>query len=191
LTADSWVVPRTGIEPVRRLRRRQILSLQCLPISPPGQADECSGERRKIFCPACAQCQNRCIVEVFADRDTRNDQDTSQSEDIAQAICGISSVGRAIPCQGIGREFESLIPLHLPKGSQHQLTSLFHRAIEIVLAAFRGAVAKRLCTGLQIRVGRFDSGPRLHLLSPCCFAWRASPLQSRHGMHDHVRPVQR
>jgi hypothetical protein len=26
-----------------------------------------------------------------------------------------------------------------------------------------GAVAKRLCTGLQIRVGRFDSGPRLHL----------------------------
>ncbi|GEM_PF-4838311 len=24
-----------------------------------------------------------------------------------------------------------------------------------------GAVAKRLCTGLQIRVGRFDSGPRL------------------------------
>ena len=26
---------------------------------------------------------------------------------------------------------------------------------------FYGAVAKRLCTGLQIRVGRFDSGPRL------------------------------
>lgn len=25
--------------------------------------------------------------------------------------CGISSVGRAIPCQGIGREFEPLIPL--------------------------------------------------------------------------------
>ena len=25
----------------------------------------------------------------------------------------------------------------------------------------QGAVAKRLCTGLQIRVGRFDSGPRL------------------------------
>jgi hypothetical protein len=29
--------------------------------------------------------------------------------------CGISSVGRAIPCQGIGREFESLIPLHIAK----------------------------------------------------------------------------
>jgi hypothetical protein len=28
-----------------------------------------------------------------------------------------------------------------------------------------GAVAKRLCTGLQIRVGRFDSGPRLHNFS--------------------------
>ena len=27
----------------------------------------------------------------------------------------------------------------------------------------QGAVAKRLCTGLQIRVGRFDSGPRLQL----------------------------
>ena len=26
-----------------------------------------------------------------------------------------------------------------------------------------GAVAKRLCTGLQIRVGRFDSGPRLQI----------------------------
>ena len=34
-----------------------------------------------------------------------------------------------------------------------------------------GAVAKRLCTGLQIRVGRFDSGPRLHInqsVSPPC-----------------------
>jgi hypothetical protein len=28
---------------------------------------------------------------------------------------------------------------------------------------FFGAIAKRLCTGLQIRVGRFDSGSRLHL----------------------------
>merc|ERR1712000_20869 len=26
-----------------------------------------------------------------------------------------------------------------------------------------GAIAKRLCTGLQIHVGRFDSGSRLHL----------------------------
>ena len=35
------LVPRTGIEPVRRLRKRQILSLQCLPISPPGHGREC------------------------------------------------------------------------------------------------------------------------------------------------------
>ena len=27
--------------------------------------------------------------------------------------CGNSSVGRAIPCQGIGREFEPLFPLHM------------------------------------------------------------------------------
>jgi hypothetical protein len=27
--------------------------------------------------------------------------------------CGNSSVGRAIPCQGIGREFEPLFPLHV------------------------------------------------------------------------------
>jgi hypothetical protein len=35
--------------------------------------------------------------------------------------------------------------------------SLFHQSDPSHL----GAVAKRLCTGLQIRVGRFDSGPRL------------------------------
>ena len=33
-------------------------------------------------------------------------------------ICGISSVGRAIPCQGIGREFEPLIPLQMHKRPQ-------------------------------------------------------------------------
>jgi hypothetical protein len=30
----------------------------------------------------------------------------------AKFLCGSSSVGRAIPCQGIGREFEPLFPLH-------------------------------------------------------------------------------
>ena len=29
-------------------------------------------------------------------------------------ICGNSSVGRAIPCQGIGRRFEPGFPLHGP-----------------------------------------------------------------------------
>jgi hypothetical protein len=38
---------------------------------------------------------------------------------LREKSCGISSVGRAIPCQGIGREFESLIPLQIQKkGSQ-------------------------------------------------------------------------
>jgi hypothetical protein len=37
-----------------------------------------------------------------------------------------------------------------------------------VLAIYRnGAIAKRLCTGLQIRVGRFDSGSRLQIKVGC------------------------
>ncbi len=53
--------------------------------------------------------------------------------------CGNSSVGRARPCQGRGREFEPRFPLQT-----------------------NGVLAKRLCTGLQIHVARFDSGTRLH-----------------------------
>ncbi len=30
-----------------------------------------------------------------------------------------------------------------------------------------GAIAKRLCTGLQIHVARFDSGSRLHFRESC------------------------
>ena len=37
------MVPETGIEPVRPLRKREILSLLCLPISPLGQ---CLSEMR-------------------------------------------------------------------------------------------------------------------------------------------------
>ena len=37
----------------------------------------------------------------------------------------------------------------------------------------RNAVAKRLCTGLQIRVGRFDSGPRLQIAALSSFELRA------------------
>jgi hypothetical protein len=39
-----------------------------------------------------------------------------------------------------------------------------------------GAVTKRLCTGLQIRLARFDSGPRLHrIMSPVFHSkiWKA------------------
>ena len=57
------------------------------------------------------------------------------------SVCGNSSVGRARPCQGRGREFEPRFPLQT-----------------------NGVLAKRLCTGLQIHVARFDSGTRLHNL---------------------------
>ena len=56
-------------------------------------------------------------------------------------ISGNSSVGRAQPCQGWGREFESRFPLQI------------------------GGMAEWLCSGLQIRVSRFDSGFRLHTLN--------------------------
>ena len=66
--------------------------------------------------------------------------------------CGNSSVGRAIPCQGIGREFEPLFPLQVfEKGSK----------CFPFLSEFFGAIANRLCNGLQIRLARFDSGSRL------------------------------
>jgi hypothetical protein len=38
----------------------------------------------------------------------------------------------------------------------------------VVLHAY-GAIAKRLCRGLQSLLARFDSGSRLHLIKPCCF----------------------
>ena len=53
-------------------------------------------------------------------------------------LCGNSSVGRAQPCQGWGREFEPRFPLH-----------------------FFGWVAEWLCSGLQNRGRRFDSDPSL------------------------------
>ncbi len=53
---------------------------------------------------------------------------------------GNSSVGRAQPCQGWGREFESRFPLH---------EKIF------------GWVAEWLCSGLQSRGRRFDSDPSL------------------------------
>ncbi len=61
--------------------------------------------------------------------------------------CGNSSVGRSQPCQGWGREFESRFPLH---------------ALKVGLANF-GGVAEWLCSGLQSRVRRFDSDPRLQV----------------------------
>ena len=59
---------------------------------------------------------------------------------------GNSSAGRARPCQGRGREFESRFPLQYSSGG----------------------MAEWLCSGLQIRGSRFDSGFRLHLSSQIC-----------------------
>lgn len=56
---------------------------------------------------------------------------------------GNSSVGRAQPCQGWGREFESRFPLQ-------------NRS--------NGWVAEWLCSGLQSRGRRFDSDPSLNLI---------------------------
>src|SRR5690554_4884415 len=66
--------------------------------------------------------------------------------------CGNSSVGRARPCQGRGREFESRFPL--------QFSSLGKPEVFCF-----GAVAEWSCSGLQLRVRRFDSDPRLHFYS--------------------------
>jgi hypothetical protein len=64
-------------------------------------------------------------------------------------LCGNSSVGRAQPCQGWGREFESRFPLH-------EFCSQEKEEMDF------GWVAEWPCSGLQSRVRRFDSGLSLH-----------------------------
>ena len=66
---------------------------------------------------------------------------------------GNSSVGRAQPCQGWGREFESRFPL---QRSMSLSVSLRYR-----LPKDFGWVAEWLCSGLQSRGRRFDSDPSL------------------------------
>lgn len=56
--------------------------------------------------------------------------------------------------QRLRKKAGSLLPAPISKKGEAQLP-LFAKGSRF------GAVAKRLCTGLQIRVGRFDSGPRL------------------------------
>jgi hypothetical protein len=48
-----------------------------------------------------------------------------------------------------------------------------------------GAIAKRLCTGLQIRLAQFDSGSRLQNLAVTVHAVAAffSPAHSAHSLH--------
>ena len=75
---------------------------------------------------------------------------------------GNSSVGRAQPCQGWGREFETRFPLQtLKKGKHKSSLSLFNFKFWLIAWCNHGAIAKRLCRGLQSRLGRFDSGSRL------------------------------
>ena len=67
---------------------------------------------------------------------------------------GNSSVGRARPCQGRGREFESRFPLQFQRCSE-------------VSSERKGRVAEWSCSGLQIRVRRFDSDLGLHMRKSC------------------------
>jgi hypothetical protein len=48
-----------------------------------------------------------------------------------------------------------------------------------------GAIAKRLCTGLQIRLAQFDSGSRLqNHACTCSQVWAFfSPAHSAHSLH--------
>jgi hypothetical protein len=80
--------------------------------------------------------------------------------------CGNSSVGRARPCQGRGREFESRFPLHdFLKTSANRGFVFFGTALICSVAATQdGLVAEWSCSGLQSRVRRFDSDPGLHLV---------------------------
>ncbi len=90
-------------------------------------------------------------------------------QSLPSLLCGNSSVGRARPCQGRGREFESRFPL------QCSIREALEAAIDRRARAFwypdlthRGWVAEWSCSGLQSRVRRFDSDPSLHFLWPDC-----------------------
>ena len=87
-------------------------------------------------------------------RHSKPDDNEIKWLDVCLMTCGNSSVGRARPCQGRGREFESRFPLQIKD----------MRSSGCQFEKFYGALAKRLCSGLQIRLVRFDSGTRLHFL---------------------------
>ena len=87
-------------------------------------------------------------------RHSKPDDNEIKWLEIYLMTCGNSSVGRARPCQGRGREFESRFPLQIKD----------MRISGCQFEKFYGALAKRLCSGLQIRLVRFDSGTRLHFL---------------------------
>ena len=72
----------------------------------------------------------------------------------SQSVSGCSSVGRAPPCQGGCHEFEPRQPLQFSKEKIQRNTTQF--------VVKNGGLAEWLCSGLQIRGPRFDSGTRLH-----------------------------
>ena len=81
---------------------------------------------------------------------------------------GNSSVGRARPCQGRGREFESRFPLQVFETPARRGLLFPDRAMRLRLEGglerrvpVTGQVAEWSCSGLQIRVRRFDSDPGL------------------------------
>ena len=86
-------------------------------------------------------------------RHSKPDDNEIKCLEVDLMTCGNSSVGRARPCQGRGREFESRFPLQINSIGSSGCLSI------------KGALAKRLCSGLQIRLVRFDSGTRLQFLS--------------------------
>src|SRR3989338_3319375 len=106
------------------------------------------------------------------------DQDASQAS-VAKhgGTCGISSFGRAIPCQGIGREFESLIPLHISKGSlSSQAPFLFVRSFaEPCQWGTPSVSGQGLRFALQIepalhdlaQVRRLAAAPETNVAAPC------------------------
>ena len=112
---------------------------------------------------------------------------------------GNSSVGRARPCQGRGREFESRFPLQVfetpampgsvvsgPRKAVPVGTSPRTRGRAVPVT---GQVAEWSCSGLQIRVRRFDSDPGLQMRCrvPGCDHWiRAC---SRRAQSDRQKPA--
>ena len=88
---------------------------------------------------------------------------------------GNSSVGRAQPCQGWGREFESRFPLQIrnlgsmPGFFRFSRNENDSRILYVCDIGYRfGWVAEWLCSGLQSRGRRFDSGLSLHQCHLMC-----------------------
>ena len=84
---------------------------------------------------------------------------------------GNSSVGRARPCQGRGRGFESLFPLQIQtkprtRGFVVSGGGFVSSAGYETIQASSGRVAEWLCSGLQIRVRRFNSDLGLQIKTP-------------------------